>query len=376
MRIVVLGAGFGGLELSVRLSEAIGAEPDTEIVLIDRSDAFVAGAAHVALLSGRATIDDVRHPYSSFTHPGVRFVHSDVHRIDAANRSVETAEGTITADVLVVALGAELDVAATPGLAEDGHEFYSVPGALGARRALAGFDGGRIVVGVCGVPYKCPPAPSAATFAVHDSMVERGLVESLELTLIMPTGRPIPPSPEASEAVLTKFADDGIVWRADTQIVRLDPRNRVAHTTAGEEIAYDLFLGVPVHRAPDVVAAAGLCRDGWVPVDPASMETIHPGIYAIGDVVDIGAPKAGVFAQAQAAVAARHIVARHRGEPDPARGPDHGVCYLDIGAGRTTGIDVTFTPGGVTEVVLRAPSDATSAAAVAAMHDRDRRWFG
>ncbi len=375
MRIVVTGAGFGGLETCVRLAEAIGDEPETEIILVDRSDAFVAGAAHVVLLTGQVDLADVRRPYSSFVHPSVRFVHADVQRIDTANRVVHTAAGTFEADVIVVALGAELDVAATPGLAEDGHEFYTLPGVIGARRALAGFVGGRIVVGVCGTPYKCPPAPAAATLAVHDLLSDRRRSGPADLTLVMPTPSPIPPSPEASAEVLAKFDEEGIVWRGDTRITRLDPERHVAVTAEGDEIGYDLFLGVPVHRVPEVVALAGLSDDGWVPVNPSTMETAHAGIYALGDIVDIGAPKAGVFAEAQAAVAARHIVARHRGETDPDRGADRGVCYLDIGAGRTTGIEVTFSPGVDTRVVLHEPSERTTDVAHASAAARDRRWF-
>lgn len=375
MRIVVLGAGFGGMEISVRLAEAIGGEAGTEIVLVDRSEAFVAGAAHIGLLTGTAGLEQVRRPYSRFVHPGVRFLHSDVHRIDAADRTVQTTQGTIEADVIVIALGAELDVAATPGLAEDGHEFYSVPGAVAARRALEEFTGGRIIVGVCGVPYKCPPAPSGATLAIAESLERRELAGDTDLALVMPTERPVPPSIEASEEVLASFARRGVNWRPETGIERLDPQRRVAVTVDGSELPYDLFLGVPVHRAPDVVAVAGLCPQGWIPVNPATMETIHQGVYAIGDIVDIGAPKAGVFAEAQAGVAAAHIVARHRGEPDPVRGADQGTCYLDLEAGRTTGIEVTFMPGETPEIVLHAASPQTTAAADRAASERDARWF-
>lgn len=375
MRIVVLGAGFGGLEVCVRLAEALGSEPGNEIVLVDRSDAFVAGAAHVEMLTGRIALADVRHPYSTFVHAGVRFVHSDVHRIDPAARMVDTSEGSLEADVLVIALGAELDVAATPGLAEDGHEFYSVPGVIAARRALESFGGGRIVVGVCGVPYKCPPAPSAAALAVYDLLAERGLARSSDISLVMPTPRPIPPSPEASDAVLATFAEQHMTWRPMTRIERLDPARHVAVCEGAEELPYDLFLGVPAHRVPDVVAMTGLCEQGWVRVDPLTMQTAHDSVYALGDIVDIGAPKAGVFAEAQAAVVAAHIVARVRGVADPARGLDRGVCYLDIGAGRTTGIDVTFTPGAGTEVVLHAPSPETTAAKVDSVSARVARWF-
>lgn len=371
----MLGGGFGGLETCVALAEALGSDPAVEIVLVDRSDAFVAGSDHVDVLAGAVRIGDVRRPYSTFIHPGVRFLTSDVHRINPNERTVVTAEGTMEADVIVVALGAELDAAATPGLAEDGHEFYSVPGVVAARRALASFNGGRVVVGVCGVPYKCPPAPSAVTLAVCADLVARHIRDACDLTLVMPTPRPIMPSPEASDAVVEQLASESIGWMPGTVIERLDPSRHVAVSADGAEIGYDLFLGVPVHRVPDVVATAGLCVDGWVRVDPVTMQTEFPGVYALGDVVDIGAPKAGVFAQAQARVVAAQVVAGYRGSSAPARGMDRGVCYLDIGAGRTTGIDVSFTPGGNTEVVLRPPSAETTAASVAAATERIERWF-
>ncbi|MBS1848192.1 MAG: FAD-dependent oxidoreductase [Actinobacteria bacterium] len=375
MRIVILGAGFGGLEVATRLVDAIGGQSGVEIVLIDRSEAFVAGADHIDFLAGRASLADVRHPFAESIDPRVRFVHSDVHRIDVAHRLVETTEGSFEADVLVVALGAELDVAATPGLAEAGHEFYSVPGVLAARRALDAFEGGQVVIGVCGTPYKCPPAPAAATLAIHDVLVQRRVAKRTEVTLVMPTARPIPPSPDASDAVLAAFDHLAITWRPETGIERLDPARRVAMTTGGDEIPFELFFGVPVHRAPDVVIAAGLCTDGWVRVDPATMETAHSGVYAVGDLVDIGAPKAGVFALAQAAVVAASVVARFRGEVDPVRGSDTGVCYLDIGRGRTNAIEVTFEPGGATNVVWHGPSPAVTEAKARDALDRVRRWF-
>lgn len=377
MRIVILGAGFGGLEIATRLSEALGDDAGVaaDIVVIDRNDAFVAGAAHIDLLVGNTELGDVRRLYSTFSHRGVRFVRSDIHRIDPGHRRVDVADGSIEADVIVIALGAEIDVTATPGLAEDGCEFYTVPGVLAARRALSAFTGGKIVVGVCSTTYKCPPAPSAATLAVHDALVARGLRDETELALVMPTSRPIPPSPEASDKVLERFAAEHISWHADTVIERLDPSRHVAVTASGEALSYDLFLGVPAHQVPSVVSVAGLCRDGWVPVNPATMETIHRGVYAIGDIVDIGAPKAGVFAEAQAAVASAHILARLRGLPDPERVADRGICYLDIGAGATTGIDVTFTPGTATKVVLHEPSEDTTAARDASTVARIRRWF-
>src|SRR4051812_8157336 len=200
MRVVVLGAGFGGLELTTRLSEELG--DDVEVVLIDKADGFVFGFSKLDVMFGRTVADAVRHPYRDIVKPGVRFVQTAVLAIDPAVRCVDTDAGRFEADVLVVALGADLDPAATPGLLEGGYEFYTVEGAFAVRDVLAKFDGGRVIVGVTSTPFKCPPAPSETALLVHDYLNERGLRETSEVSLVMPLPAPIPPSPDASAALL------------------------------------------------------------------------------------------------------------------------------------------------------------------------------
>src|SRR5215469_4542353 len=140
MRIVILGAGFGGLELASTLSQELG--DDAGVVLIDQADSFVFGFSKLDVMFGRTTAEHVQHRYSDIVKPGVRFVQSAVHAIDPVARRVVTDAETFEADILVVALGADLDPAATPGLAEGGHEFYTLPGAFGLRDVLADFRGG------------------------------------------------------------------------------------------------------------------------------------------------------------------------------------------------------------------------------------------
>ena len=158
MRVVVLGAGFGGLELTARLSEELG--DAIEVVLVDKGEGFVFGFSKFDVMFGRLPQDAVHHSYRDLVKPGVRFVRAEVLRIDPATRRVETDAGTFDADVLVVALGADLHPEATPGLVEGGHEFYTVAGAFGLRDVLERFEGGRVVVGVTSTPFKCPPHPA------------------------------------------------------------------------------------------------------------------------------------------------------------------------------------------------------------------------
>ena len=207
MRVVVLGAGFGGLELSTRLSEEFGS--DVDVVLVDRSDDFVFGFSKLEVMFGRAPSEQVRHPYRDFVKPGVQFVQSTVHAIDPDAKRVETDAGTFDADVLVIALGADLHPAATPGLVEGGYEFYTEPGAFALRDVLANFAGGRVVVAVTSTPFKCPPAPSETALLMHDFLTDRGLRDGSNISLVMPLPVPIPPSPDTSKALLVAFEERG-----------------------------------------------------------------------------------------------------------------------------------------------------------------------
>ena len=308
MRILVLGAGFGGLELTTRLSEEFG--DDVDVVLVDRSDGFVFGFSKLDVMFGRTLPDAVHHPYRDLVKPGVRFVQSTVRAIDPAARRVETDAGTFEADVLVVALGADLHPDATPGLVEGGNEFYTVPGAFALRDVLADFDGGRVIVGVTSTPFKCPPAPSETALLMHDYLTARGLRERLADLAGHAHGcaHPAIAGRLGGPAGGVRRAGHRLVPRAAGARAR-SPIARWWSSATGPSCGYDLFLGVPVHRAPTVVVESGLTVDGWIPVDPLTLETSFPGVYAVGDVTSVGTPKAGVFAEGQAAVVAGVISA-------------------------------------------------------------------
>lgn len=376
MRIVVLGAGFAGLELSSRLSDALG--DDVDVTLIDRSEGFVFGFSKLDVMFGRTTPGAVLHRYADVVKPGVRFVSADITAIDPDARRVETTAGTFHADVLVVALGAELDPLATPGLVEGGHEFYTEAGAFALRDVLEEFDGGQVIVGVCSTPFKCPPAPSETALLVHDLLLRKGVRDRSEVHLVMPLPVPIPPSPPASAALLDAFAERRIHFHASTLVRGLDPDRRVALLSpegSTGEMAYDLFLGVPRHQVPSVVAQSGMTVDGWVPVDPLTLRTRFEGVYAVGDVTSVGTPKAGVFSEGQAAVVADRIIAEARGEDGPTYG-GAGVCYLEFGGARVASVEVTFLQGQAPVGTYDPPSEQLAALKADFGSSRVRRWFG
>ena len=374
MRVVVLGAGFGGLELTTRLSDEFGDGAD--VVLIDQSDGFIFGFSKLDVMFGRTQPDAVHHPYRDFVKPGVQFVQAAVTAIDPVAKRVETDAGAFDADILVVALGADLHPEATPGLLEGGNEFYTVEGAFALREVLDNFDGGRVIVGVTSTPFKCPPAPSETALLMHDLLTTRGLRERSEISLVMPMPVPIPPSPAASKALLVAFAERGIQWHPERLVRELDPARRVARFADGTEMPYDLFLGVPVHRVPPVVAESGMTVDGWIPVDSLTLETSYPGVFAVGDVTSVGTPKAGVFSEGQAAVAADRIAAIIRGATGASEYDGRGMCYLEFGNDEVARVDVMFVSGQPPNGTFEAPSEALAFDKEEFGSSRIQRWFG
>jgi sulfide:quinone oxidoreductase len=373
-RVLVLGAGFGGLELCTSLSETFGDAVD--VTLIDKADAFVFGYSKLDVMFGHTSSDAVRLPYRKFIKPGVRFLQETITSIDPVAKRVKTDRGSCEADFLVVALGADYDFDATPGLA-DTTEFYTLAGAERLGKILPTFTKGRVLIGVCGAPYKCPPAPSEAALMMHDYLTTRGIRGACEITLILPLGTPVPPSPETSKALLAAFAERNITFIADREVKSIDAKRRIATIDDGREFPYDLFLGVPSHRAPKILEESGMTEEGYVPVKPRTLETRFPNVYAVGDCARQGTPKAGVFAEGAARAVAAALIARLRNQEAPVTHKGTGSCYIEFGGGRIGRVDVDFfsDPEGPTGT-YHEPSVALRADKEQFGSSRRARWFG
>ncbi len=356
------------------LSEAVGGELD--VTLIDKSDAFVFGFSKLDVMFGRTTPNAVRLAYSQIAKPGVRVLRETITAIDPQARRVTTNVGVHEADVLVIALGADYDMDATPGLAKGGNEFYSVAGAERLAEIIPTFSQGHVVIGVCGAPFKCPPAPSECALLLHDELTARGVRDACQISFVMPLSKPVPPSPETSAALEKEFAARDIAFIGGRRINELDPQRSVAKLDDSSELSFDLFLGVPKHRAPDVVIASGMTEDGYIPVDSATLETRFPDVYAVGDVATAGVPKAGVFAEGAARVVAQTIIADLYGGEPPERHLGRGTCYIEFGQGRIGSVDIDFLSGGEKTGTFNAPSAEQMALKENFGSSRRARWFG
>jgi sulfide:quinone oxidoreductase len=374
--VLILGAGFGGLELATRLSEALA--DAVRVTLLDRNDSFVFGYSKLELMLGRQSAEDVRLPYSSVDMDGVEFRQETVTGIDPGARRVTTDAGSYDADFLVVAMGADYDMDATPGLEAGGFEYYTVAGAERLRDALTEFDGGRVLISVLGQPFKCPPAPFEGAFLLHEYFTQRGIRESVQMTSTFPMQRPVPVTAEVSQMFRDALAARDIEELSQHLVTSIDPATRTAHLASGGTLPYDLFVGIPIHRAPDPLAASGLAVNGWVPVDQTNLRTQFQQVYALGDVCTgpRTVAKAGIFAESAATVVADDIAASIAGGESPAPYRGWGICHAEFGDGLVSKVEVDFLSGPAAAAQRRDPSREYAAEKKEFGAARQARWFG
>ncbi len=378
----ILGAGFGGLTLANELVRA--GSPRPLVTLIDQKPDFAMGLAKLGVLVGRRDVSEGRRPLKSLSGKGIEIVQAEVTAIDPAKRAVSlSGGGERRFDHLVVALGASLDPGATPGFAEGAHDIYTFEGAATAHGALKALERGRVVLLVCGVPFKCPPAPYEAAFLVDDHLRGRRVRGEVEVALYTPEAQPMPilgPAPGAWVADLLKQRD--IEYHPGAKVRSVDPKARGVHFEGGPSTSYDLLLGVPIHRAPRVAVEAGMVdASGWVKVDSRTLETPYPEVYAIGDVAATRIPKglllprAGILAEGQAKVVAQRIAATLGGRRAMATFDARGYCFLEVGGGRAAMAEGEFFADPAPRATLEVPSTKWFEEKRRFEADRLKDWF-
>jgi sulfide:quinone oxidoreductase len=374
-KVLILGAGFAGLELATRLSEDLPREVD--VTIIDGNDAFVFGFSKLDLMFGRAELEALRLPYSRLAKPGVRFAQETILSIDPQTRRVTTDQASYEPDILVVALGADLDPAATPGVVEEGTEYYSVGGANRVRAVLPTFAGGDAVVGVLGPFFKCPAAPFETAIMLHDYLEKRGLREASTIKVISPMPKPIPISDEASNGILRALGERDIGWWPESKVTALDPSAKTATLRDGQTIPYTLFLAIPVHRAPKVVEESALVEeDGWIAVDHRTFATKFENVYAVGDVTSAPVPRVGAIAEGEASTLADVLVHQIQGGTEPEAYQGIASCYIEFGGPKVARFDANFLGGPTPVGSFTEASEEMAASKVEFGATRRRRWFG
>lgn len=337
---VVLGGGVGGLVTATELRKRLPAQH--RIVLVDREEQHVFAPSLLWMMIGQRRPEQISRPLSRLNRKGIEVIRGEIKSIDAENRRVEVGDQTLTADYLVISLGADLAPAAIPGLAESGHNFYTVEGAQSLHQALSTFQGGKVVVMTAAPGYKCPAAPYEAAMLIEYYLRKRKLRDRTQVDLYAAEPGPMMTAGvEMSKAVRGMVESKNVTYHPEHQVKQVDTAQRVVEFNDGSQAPFDLLAYVPPHRAPKVVKDAGLTGEsGWVGVDKHTLQTRFPQVYAIGDVVGIPLPmgkplpKAGVFAHAQGEVVANNIALAITGQGKSTQFLGKGQCFVEIGDGR------------------------------------------
>jgi len=379
--MVVLGGGTGGVVAARRLRRRLGSTE--RVVLVERSPDYRFAPSFLWVMTGARRPGQVTADIRGLRRRGVEVLEAEVLEIDAAHHRVKTSETELAFDRLVIAVGAELAPEALPGFAEAAHNVYTLEGAAGAGDALRRLDGGRVVVLVSRLPYKCPAAPYETAFLAEALLRGRGMRDRANIDVYTPEPQPMPTAgPVLGEALARMLTDRGIGFHPERTVERIDAEAGELVLAGGERVGYDLLLGVPPHQPPEVVRNSGLAADtGFLPVERGTLATSAEGVFAIGDVTTIPIaggkllPKAGVFAEAEALVVARNVADELAGRRPAASFDGKGACFVELGDGMAAFATGDFYSEGAPDIWLRRPGRRWHLAKIAFEKYWMRRWL-
>ncbi|HEY4691600.1 MAG TPA: FAD/NAD(P)-binding oxidoreductase [Anaerolineae bacterium] len=376
-RVLILGGGFGGVATAHALRAKL--PPDDEIVLVDRRAHFMMGLRKSWVLTGQSSLAVGQRPLAALEEYGVRVTPGEITALDPTARAAEVDGHRIRADAIVVALGARLASEKIPGFQAHAFNVYDPDGVVRAAEALRTFAGGRVLIGIFGAPYKCPPAPYEMALLLKDFFKARNVPATLEVFTPQPMSLPILGQAGCS-TVEGQLEANGITFLPSHKATAIEAGEVVF---ANERRPYNVLLGVPPHQCPPVVTQSGLVEGGsWVRVNPRTLETKFPGVYAIGDLTEIPLangmtlPKAGVFAEGEGQIVAERIAAIFAGRPPEATFEGVGHCFMEIGGGQAQMVHGRFLAEPSPDVTITEASGKYLEEKHAFESDRLRAWFG
>ena len=344
-RILILGGGVGGTLTANLLVKRLHREIDRGIVEVTVVDAtgrhtYQPGFMYIAMGGERAS--KLQRPERSLLDHRANLIVGEVGRVDPTTRSVVLTDGmSLLYDYLVLATGSRIVPESIEHFVEEAHHFYTADAALALRHALDAFVGGRIVIGIAGMPYKCPPAPLEVAFLIESELRERGLREKSELHFCSPIGRAFTIE-SVSDMATPILEEKGIELHTFFNVEAIDPGRKVVQSLEGEELPYDLLILVPPHKGQQFLIDSGLAPapGGWLPTDRNSLQVGgRPNVFALGDATDLPLSKAGSTAHFEAPVVTERIVAAIENRAPTGKHADYEgkvMCFFEIGDGKGT----------------------------------------
>jgi sulfide:quinone oxidoreductase len=338
-KVLILGGGSGGLATAGRLKELLGNK--ISVTVIDKQRSFVLGFSLLRIMTGEKSEQEVTVPKEKVSQKGIKFINTEVNRIDVNNGIVTTGQGEFAYNYLVVALGAELAPEKVPGF-ESAFHMYTLEDAKKLRDVLSSFRGGSIRLIISSTPFKCPPAPYEAAMLIDDYFRSKGLRDKSDIQIFTPEPQPMPiAGPEVGNTVISMLNEKGIGFHNNAKVSSIDGSSKQIVFENGTREKYELLIAIPPHTSPKVVKESGgglADESGWISVDPKNMQTKHDRVYAIGDVAAVKLPsglmlpKAATFAFGQAEIVASNIASSVLGT-ETRSWDGFGECFIETGSG-------------------------------------------
>ncbi|MGP8068707.1 MAG: NAD(P)/FAD-dependent oxidoreductase [Candidatus Bathyarchaeia archaeon] len=345
-QILILGAGFGGLSVAHTLRSGLGS--DHKVTIVDKQPLFFMGLTKLWVLNGTRQVGDGPGNRTLLAKKGVDFIEGEVRSIDVAGKEVIVNKRKLGFDYLVIALGADYSPASTPGFLKYATNLYTESGCAEIRDKLRSVTSGIITILVCGLPFKCPPAPYESSMIIDDILRKKGGRENVKLQVVTPEPQPLTILGAEAGMMVTRLLEErGIEYHPSERVKEV--RSRSVLTEGGKEISHDLLFGIPTHVSPSVLREAGLTdQSGWIPVNARTLATSYPQVYAIGDCAGPRTPKgqllprAGILAEGQGKVVAANLIHEIKGATTREEFQGNGVCFMEVGGGRAAPVRARF----------------------------------
>ncbi len=343
-KLVILGAGTGGTIMANRLAGRLDRK-DWSITVIDRDDVHHYQPGFLFIPFGFTSLEKITRKRSEFLPKGVDFVVSGIERIDPSGNAVVLENGRkIAYDLLIVATGAEIVPAETPGMLDGWREsifdFYTAEGAVALAGKVREFQGGKVVIHINEMPIKCPVAPLEFTFFADYCLKRRNLREASEVVFVTPLSAAFT-KPVASKVLGSLLEERGIRLVPDFSAERVDATAKKLVSYDGREVPYDILITVPTNMGDPLIERSGMGDElRFVPTDPKTLRSkAHENIFVLGDATDLLSSKAGSVAHFQSELLVGNVLRTISGEPLAAEFDGHSNCFIETGGRKAILID-------------------------------------
>jgi sulfide:quinone oxidoreductase len=343
--VLVLGGGVGGTLVANLISRKIKKQidaGDARVTVVDATGEHVYQPGFMYIAMGNQDPKSLRKPERRLLDDRVELVVAEVVHIDEETRKVSLAgDRTLDYDYLILATGSRILPETIEHFEQEAHHFYSEEAALRLRHALDAFSGGKVVVGIAGMPYKCPPAPLEVALLIEAELRERGLRDKSEIHFCSPIARAFTIE-SVSEMVTPELEKKAIELHTFFNVEAIDPTRKTVLSLEGEELDYDLLVLVPPHKGAQVLIDSGIAPapGGWLPTDPKTLNVVgRPNVWALGDATNLPLSKAGSTAHFEAPVVAERIAAAVQQRKPHARESIYTgkvMCFFEVGDGKGT----------------------------------------